>query len=155
MSPITDNRAAEATRTNEVLLWHRSFPGRLDQAAELRHFVGFLLGDLSNINEIIEVTAELTNNALIHSDSGKPGGRITAEVRRWPGSCASIAISDGGGTNEPSFRQMSDPAALDDLTEGGRGLPIVTAYSSWWGWEGGVAGRTVTAFFLPGGHRVM
>jgi len=151
MSLITDGRTAEATsRANEVLLWHRTFPGRPDQAAELRHFVGFLLTDLSNINEIIEVTAELVNNALIHSASGKPGGCITAEVRRWPGSCVSIAITDDGGPNEPSCRPVSDPANLDHLAESGRGLPIVTAFSSWWGWEGGAAGRTVTAFFLAG-----
>jgi serine/threonine-protein kinase RsbW len=148
MPLITDGRTAAAARTREVLLWHRIFPGRPDQAARLRHFVGFLLADLPNINEIIDVTAELANNALIHSDSGKPGGRLTAEVRRWPGSCASIAIIDDGGPNEPSFRQPSDATDLDDLTESGRGLSIVTGFSSWWGWEGGAAGRTVTAFFL-------
>jgi anti-sigma regulatory factor (Ser/Thr protein kinase) len=147
---IADVHAATAD-AKEVLVWRRTFPGQPDQVARLRHFVGFLLADLPNVNEIIEVTAELANNALTHSDSRQPNGRITAEIRRWPGSCASVAVTDDGGPNEPTLRDTPEPRDMNDLDvlgEGGRGLPIITAYSTWWGWEGGLGGRTVTAFFL-------
>ncbi|MEO5874827.1 MAG: ATP-binding protein [Streptosporangiaceae bacterium] len=148
--PLTDTDPRAVTAgMREVLVWRRTFPGRPDQAAQVRRFAGFLLADLANCDEIIEVTGELTNNALVHSGSGLPGGRLTAEVRRWPGTCASVAIIDDGGPSDPSFRH--DPADVDDLdalSEGGRGLPLVTALTSWWGWEGGPGGRTVTAFFL-------
>lgn len=128
--------------TAEIMSWRRTYAGRADQAREVRRFVGTLLADLPNVDDVIAAAAELFGNAIGHTRSGLPGGHLTLEVRRWPGCGVTLSVTDQGGPGEPRAREPTD-----DL-ESGRGLTMLSAFATAWGWHGDVRGRTVTAIFL-------
>lgn len=90
--------------------------------------------------------SELAANAIAHTASGA-GGVFTVEVVRPAPGVARVAVTDAGGSREPAIRYPDEPDDLDSLAEGGRGLALVAACSSRWGYrdadEG--AGRIVWA----------
>src|SRR4051794_17473057 len=133
----------------EIMVWRRTFAGLAEEARNARQFVAFLLADYPKADDAVEATAELFSNGVRYSRSGLDGGRIVVEVRRWPTRCATVAVTDSGGENEPVVRETSaiDFEDLDALAEGGRGLMIVGELADCWGWTGDVNGRTVTAIF--------
>jgi anti-sigma regulatory factor (Ser/Thr protein kinase) len=145
----TDGTLKESTN-GEIMMWRRTFAGLPEQASNARRFVAFLLDGHRKRDDAIEVTGELACNALSHTHTRKPGGTFTIEVRRWNGRCATIAVTDDGGDNQPIVRVHTpvDPDDLDSLAEGGRGFPIISELTSCWGWNGDVNGRTVTAIFV-------
>lgn len=124
----------------EPMLWRRTFPGRTDQALCARHFVAFLLAGCSRTDDAVSVTGELVANALRHTQSATPGGLFVVEVRRWHGGAA-VAVTDQGGTSEPTIR------TADEMAESGRGLHTVNVLADGWSWTGDVYSRTVTAAF--------
>lgn len=129
----------------DVMCWRRSFPGRTDQARLVRGFVAFLLEGCRHADDAVQVVAELAGNALIHTRSGRAGGRFTVEVRRWDGGLA-VSVTDQGGP-EGHIRPMVEREA-DDLAEHGRGLPIIAGLATSVTWSGDVRhGRTITAVF--------
>ncbi|MGI8333240.1 ATP-binding protein [Actinomadura scrupuli] len=131
--------------TAEILTWRRVYPGNPDQAPKIRHFVACLLADFARLDDIVNATAELVANAVRHTRSGQPGGQLTIEIRRWPGHCVTLAVTDQGGPHVP---HLPEPTEEDSLAESGRGLMILGAITNSWGWTGDTRGRTVTALFL-------
>jgi anti-sigma regulatory factor (Ser/Thr protein kinase) len=121
--------------------WQRAFPGRADQAAAVRRFVAFLLADHRKADDAVQAVAELVANALQHTMSARPGGSFVVEVRRWCDGRAAISVTDQGGLTEP---RCGEP---DYLAGRGRGLYLIAATATWWGWRGDATGRTVTALF--------
>ncbi len=128
--------------TAEIMSWRRFYPGLACHVREARRFVTTLFTDHPQGDDVVSVAAELFNNAIQHTRSQLPGGRLILEVRRWPGRCATLAVTDQGGPGEPRAR------ALSGDQESGRGLAILGALTTSWGWHGDVRGRTVTAIFL-------
>jgi len=123
------------------LCWRRAFPGRADQATHVRRFVAFLLADHPKADDAVLAVGELAANALQHTLSAAPGGLLVVEVRRWRGGRVAVAVTDQGGPNEP---RCANP---DFLSGHGRGLHVIAATTTWWGWCGDASGRTVTALF--------
>ncbi|MDB4873200.1 MAG: putative anti-sigma regulatory factor, serine/threonine protein kinase [Gemmatimonadales bacterium] len=145
MIVLNDPEHPTDDNTAEIMTWRRVYPGHPDQAPKIRHFVACLLTDFPFVDDIVNATAELVANALRHTRSGKPGGHLTIEVRRWPGCCVTLAVTDQGSPDAPHVPQRAN----DDLfEETGRGLMILDAISSCWGWHGDTRGRTVTALFI-------
>jgi anti-sigma regulatory factor (Ser/Thr protein kinase) len=130
------------TGAAEIMCWRRDYPGQAVQARELRRFVGCLLAGFPGLEEVVAAAAEMFGNAVRHSYSGLPGGKVTAEVRRWPGYYVTLALTDQGGPNEPRSCPLTDDA------ESGRGLAILSAVTTCWSWHGDARARTVTAIFL-------
>jgi hypothetical protein len=65
---------------------------------------------------------------------------FTVEVIGPADGVAWVAVTDAGGACEPSVRDT------DELAEGGRGLALVAALASRWGYHGAACGgRTVWA----------
>lgn len=131
--------------TAEIMNWRRTYPGHSDQAPKIRHFVGCLLADLPHLHDIVNATGELVANALRHTRSGQPGGHLTIEIRRWPGHCVTLAVTDQGGPHVP---RKPEPTEDGLLQEHGRGLLILDATTTNWGWHGDTRSRTVTALFV-------
>jgi serine/threonine-protein kinase RsbW len=133
----------------EIMVWRRTFAGLAEEACKARQFVAFLLAGFPKADDAVETAAELFNNGVRYSRSGLDSGRIVVEVRCWPTRCVTVAVTDGGGENEPVVREASviDLEDVDALAEGGRGLIIVGELADCWGWTGDVNGRTVTAIF--------
>ncbi|MCW2948699.1 MAG: putative anti-sigma regulatory factor, serine/threonine protein kinase [Actinoallomurus sp.] len=126
------------------LVWRRSFPGLAEYVRRAREFVGFLLADLPDVDDVILVVSEFAANALRHTASAQPGGRFLLEVRRWRDGAA-VALTDQGSHKVPTIPEP------DDLCECGRGLQTVRALASEWHWTGDRGGRTFTATFIA--HR--
>lgn len=128
-----------------VECWRREFPGRPEQARELRRYLTRILADCRFLDDVLLGADELAVNTLRHTRSGLPGGRFTVGIRRWGCGEAqervAITVEDQGGESEPAVR----PA--DGYAESGRGLLTLSRTAHSWGWFGNAAGRTVCAVF--------
>ena len=83
--------------------------------------------------------SELCANAIAHTASGR-GGVFTVEVDCTRDGVARVAVADGGGASVPAA------GSLDlMMAEGGRGLALVAACTSRWGFSEAYPGRTVWA----------
>jgi Histidine kinase-like ATPase domain len=82
--------------------------------------------------------SELCANAIAHTASGN-GGLFTVEVDFPRPGVARVAVTDEGGPSVPAA------GAFDLMAEGGRGLAMVAACTSRWGYADAPPGRTVWA----------
>ncbi|MEV7966092.1 ATP-binding protein [Sphaerisporangium sp. NPDC088356] len=123
-------------------VWHRAFPGRLDQAAHARAFVRFLLADTPCVDEAELIVSELAGNALRHTRSGSPDGWFAVEVmlnRTFRDHShgqpvnALITVFDSGGGGVPALDGHKQP---DPDKESGRGLATVAALAARIGYQG-------------------
>ncbi|GAA1842899.1 hypothetical protein GCM10009736_05940 [Actinomadura bangladeshensis] len=102
--------------------WRVDVPGVTDAVPLLRRWVRLLLADDAELTEAFElIVSEYGTNALWHSASGGPGGRIGAEL------CISrrqtrLTVLDDGPVPARTDEEV-DPA------EHGRGLILADAYA--------------------------
>jgi len=105
---------------------------------EARSFVGELLAECPARDTLMTCVSEFCANAIAHTASGN-GGVFTVEVDCPRDGVARVAVTDDGGASVPA------PGALDLLAEGGRGLAMVAACTSRWGFTDACPRRTVWA----------
>lgn len=116
----------------------RSFPGQRRQVGAARQFVGQALAGCPARDRLLTCVSELAANAIEHTESGA-GGEFSVAVA-WPRKGAAfVAVMDAGGPGKPAVEEVNDAA------ESGRGLALVAAYSSRWGYRDTAHGRTVWA----------
>jgi serine/threonine-protein kinase RsbW len=116
----------------------RSFPGQTRQVGAARQFVGQALTGCPARDRLLTCVSELAANAIEHTESGSDGEFAVAVG--WPrDGAAFVAVMDAGGPGEPAVGEV------DDAAESGRGLALVAAYSSRWGYRDTARGRTVWA----------
>jgi anti-sigma regulatory factor (Ser/Thr protein kinase) len=111
--------------------------------SEARRFVAGLLAGCPAREVLVICASELCANAIAHTASGH-GGVFTVEVACPRDGVARIAVTDAGGPSLPAAGSL-DPMALDQMAEGGRGLALVAACTSRWGYADAYPGRTVWA----------
>ncbi len=120
-------------------LWLRVFTGEPRRVPEARAFVAGALVGCPARETLVACVSELAANAITHTASGD-GGLFTVEVIRPAVGVALVAVTDAGSPGEPCVRLPSD------LAEGGRGLALVAALASTWGYHPALGGgRTVWA----------
>jgi anti-sigma regulatory factor (Ser/Thr protein kinase) len=146
--------------------WARTFRGTPASVPEARRFVAELLAGCPACEVLMTCVSELCANAITHTDSGN-GGVFIVEVDLTRPGVARIAVTDEGGPSLPVPGRLdlegdpsllaagrldlesgpSLPAArrLDLMAEGGRGLAMVAACTSRWGYADAYPGRTVWA----------
>jgi serine/threonine-protein kinase RsbW len=131
----------------------RVFPGTPAAVERARAFVAAELVSCPARDTLVTCASELCTNAIRHSSSGD-GGVFLVEVIRPRNGVACIAVTDAGGPGEPRVRPeprrfaglLEYPDDVSDLAEGGRGLALVSALSSRWGYcPAQSGGRTVWA----------
>lgn len=112
------------TRTTtgaQPLTCSRTYPARPDQVREARRFLaGFLAGRPAADNAVL-CLSELATNAVLHSDSRKPGGQFIVRAQIHDG-LLRVEVQDQGGHWEPQ-----SPG-----THHGRGLHIVSQFAREW-----------------------
>jgi serine/threonine-protein kinase RsbW len=124
--------------------WLRVFPGQTGQVPLARAFVAAALVGCPARETLLTCVSELAANAIKHTASGA-GGMFAVEVRRPAPGVALIVVTDAGGPRRPAVPDAGDGGETE-LAEGGRGLALVAALASHWGYHavpGG--GRTVWA----------
>jgi serine/threonine-protein kinase RsbW len=114
-----------------------AYPGRPEHVRQVRADALGLLAGCAAADEVILCLSELAANAVLHSDSRRPGGTFTIRVESFPGAYIRIEVKDDGG---PWLVPAPDPGS-------GRGLDIVRVLAAEWGVATSPAGRTVWARF--------
>jgi serine/threonine-protein kinase RsbW len=130
----------------------RTFRGTPASVPEARRFVAELLAGCPAREVLMTCVSELCANAITHTDSGN-GGVFIVEVHLPRPGVARIAVTDEGGPSLPVAGRLdlegglSLPSGgrLDLMAEGGRGLAMVAACTSRWGYADAYPGRTVWA----------
>jgi anti-sigma regulatory factor (Ser/Thr protein kinase) len=103
-------------------------PGTPESVSAARRIARELLGDdHPAIETTMLLISELVTNAVQHSRSGEPGGRVTVVLCTGPAGIL-IQVSDGGGPSEPRMA-----AVPGDGAEHGYGLVLVDALAERWG----------------------
>ena len=126
--------------------WVRTFCGTPASVPEARRFVAELLAGCPAREVLMTCVSELCANAITHTDSGN-GGVFIVEVHLPRPGVARIAVTDEGGPFLPVAGRLgvSVIGRLDLVPEGGRGLAMVAACTSRWGFAEAYPGRTVWA----------
>jgi serine/threonine-protein kinase RsbW len=118
-----------------------TYPGSPEHVRQVRADARSLLAECPAADEVILCLSELAANAVLHSDSRRPGGTFTVRIESCPGAHILIEVEDGGG---PWLSPAPDPGS-------GRGLDIIRVLAAEWGVAISPAGRTVWARFAwPG-----
>jgi serine/threonine-protein kinase RsbW len=118
--------------------WVRTFRGTPASVPDARRFVAELLVGCPAREALMTCASELCANAIAHTSSGD-GGVFIVSVSCPRDGVARVAVTDSGGSSVPSV------GGLDLAAEGGRGLALVAACTSRWGWAEAYPGRTVWA----------
>ena len=118
--------------------WARTYLGMPASVPEARRFVGELLAGCPARETLMTCVSEFCANAIAHTASGR-GGMFTVEVDCPREGIARVAVTDDGGVSLPAA------GSGDLMAEGGRGLAMVAACTSRWGFCDAYPGRTVWA----------
>jgi serine/threonine-protein kinase RsbW len=103
-------------------------PGTPQSVSAARLLARELLGDdHPAIETTMLLVSELVTNAVRHSRSGAPDGRVTVVLCTGPAGVL-IQVSDGGGPSEPRVSTVPTDGA-----EHGYGLLLVDALADRWG----------------------
>lgn len=116
----------------------QSFYGDAREVSAARQFVGQALAGCPARECLLACVSELAANAVEHTDSGA-GGTFTVAVGQPRDGVAFVAVTDSGGRGKPSVGEAGQ------FAESGRGLALVAAYSSRWGYRDTGQGRVVWA----------
>ena len=115
-----------------------TYPASPEHIGQVRADLRGLLDDCPVVDYVILCASELATNAVLHSDSGKPGGKFTVRAQVIPQLYAQIEVEDSGG---PWLPAILDPGRH------GHGLDIVSALAADWGIDGDYRARTIWARF--------
>jgi len=118
--------------------WTRTFRGTPASVPRARRFVGELLVGCPAREVLLMCVSELCANAIAHTPSGD-GGVFIVEISCPRDGVARVAVTDEGGPSVPA----AGPSDL--MAEGGRGLALVAACTTRWGYAEAYPGRTVWA----------
>lgn len=112
-------------------------PGCERSVPRARAFVDGVLGPGHPGGETASLlVSELVTNAVLHSESRRPGGSVTVVVVDVPGGIMVEVADEGSERNVPVVRE--DPLAAD-----GRGLFLVQSLADDWGYLRDGGGTTV------------
>ena len=128
-----------SSRTLVMHIYDTTYPASADNVSQVRADLRGLLADCPVADDVILCASELATNAVLHSDSGKPGGKFTVRAAVIPRHYARIEVEDSGG------RWLT--AILEPDPSHGHGLDIVSALAADWGIDGDHRARTVWARF--------
>jgi anti-sigma regulatory factor (Ser/Thr protein kinase) len=111
--------------------------------ARARAFVAEVLGpDHPCADVAVLLCSELVTNAVLHSDSRRPGGTVTIAVADLTDSVEVKVIDEGSASSIPVVK-------ADTLAADGHGLFLVENLAERWGYESDDAGTAVWFLLTP------
>jgi serine/threonine-protein kinase RsbW len=113
----------------------RTFPALPAQVKIARAHLRRVLDCWPLTDELLLICSELATNAVLHSQSARPGGQFTIRAEVREGDYLWIEVEDQGG---PWMAGQPQDAS-------GRGLAIVAAIADYWDVRGDETGRIVCA----------
>src|ERR1017187_8273663 len=109
-------RGMSDTTTAPPLAWCRAFAGTPAQAGEARRFLAGLLDGYLSADDAVLCLSEMAANAILHSNSRKPGGHFTVRAEMHDDHLR-VEVQDDGGPW---------PLPLPDGVQHGHGLHIIS-----------------------------
>jgi anti-sigma regulatory factor (Ser/Thr protein kinase) len=114
--------------------WSQTFPASTDQAQHARRSLALLLDGFPAADDALLCLSELVTNAVLHSNSARPGGQFSIRATLADGRLRVEVTDQGGPWKQPGSRNP----------QGGRGFVIVNALAHAHGMSGdGITSRTV------------
>ncbi len=117
------------------LTWSRAFPGHPDQVREARAFLRAALDGCPAADDAVLCVSELAANAVLHSDSRKPGGTFTVRAEIHHGDYVWVEVEDNGGRWNQHAHRDGRPHGLDIVralaTESGMDGDPITGWAAW------------------------
>jgi len=137
--PAGGRQRRSDARTRAAILGSVTVAGEPEQVSRVRGFVTKTLrgAALSSIDSDAAtlLTSELVTNAILHTDSGRPGGAVTVVLLKLPDGIL-IEVVDDGSAGMPVVKS-------DALAGEGQGLYLVQQMASQWGYLRDSDGTTV------------
>jgi anti-sigma regulatory factor (Ser/Thr protein kinase) len=145
MAATTPGVSLGATRQSEVDRAGRAaltLPGQARSVAETRAFVAKTLGPQHTCCDVaVLLCSELVTNAVLHTDSGQPGGTVTIVVLRLADAVRVEVIDHGSASSTPVVK---GPVVQGEvLASDGHGLFLVDQLADSWGYVLDQVGTTV------------
>lgn len=122
------------TTAEERILARRTFQGLPGQVSVARRWLAQMIDGFAAVDDVLLACSELATNAIMHSDSGLPGGMFTVRLAIRQ-DIVRVEVLDQGGA-------WPDTQRAEDASQCGRGLTIVAAITDAWGIVGDHEGRT-------------
>ena len=145
-NPAGGRQPRSRPRPRGAILGSVTVPGEPEQVSRARGFVVRVLeaAGLPGVDSDAAtlLTSELVTNAIVHTDSGNPGGTVTVIVSGLPDG-ALVEVVDNGSAGIPVVKG-------DAFAGQGRGLFLVQQMATQWGYRRDQATTTVW-FLLTGG----
>jgi anti-sigma regulatory factor (Ser/Thr protein kinase) len=132
---LRDPAPGGAGGTLTRLFW-ASYPGVPEAVTAARHHVARVLAGVPCAEDVAFALGEVAANAVVHSRSGRPGGRFTVATDVVPGVLAAVVVTDQGG---PWSGRADDTYP--------HGLEIVAAMATEVRVDGDDDGRTIWVIF--------
>ena len=135
--PATGRMRTSSTTHRAAILGSVTVPGSPEQVSGTRTFIASTLAELPGVDRDAAtlLTSELVTNAILHTESGAPGGMVTVVVLEVPGGVLVEVVDDGSA---------GAPVVKDELlATDGHGLFLVQQLTAQWGYLRDPAGTTV------------
>jgi anti-sigma regulatory factor (Ser/Thr protein kinase) len=146
--PARGRQRRSEARTSAAILGSVTVPGEPQQVSRVRGFITKTLQSAALLSIDSDaatlLTSELVTNAILHTNSGRPGGAVTVVVLRLPDGVL-IEVVDDGSAGTPVVKG-------DALAGEGQGLYLVQQMASQWGYLRDSDGTTVWFHLSTGGQ---
>lgn len=124
-----------------VVLGTITLPGVHKSVGHARTFLRDLLPPAHPVlDDLVTVASEAVTNAITHTSSGSPGGRVSVTLAEGHRTLILEVADDGAAGSRPYLRE-------EDGTESGRGMRIIDALAQRWGLREDSTRTTIWAEF--------
>lgn len=122
---------AHSPQAGVRLLGKLSLPGTAKSVSVARHWARTLLVGTGHrsIDDALLLLSEIATNAVLHTHSGCPGGRLTVWIGETDTGLIRLEAIDEGSVTVPCQRDL-DPDQV-----GGRGLRLLEELAQEWGYR--------------------
>ncbi|GGQ10765.1 anti-sigma regulatory factor (Ser/Thr protein kinase) [Actinomadura coerulea] len=133
---------------DRVVIGEITLPGVRRSVGGARGFVRSVAAGHPALDDMVLVVSETVANAIAHTASGREGGQVRVAVLAGDGGYRLEVADEGAAGGRPHVKGgQGDDEDAGDGAESGRGMRIVEALASRWGFHADGARTVVWADF--------